>query len=333
MGFFSDVNNFSEQNTDSGKTKKEPLGGISDKDISDFIAEMQEDEDEWDDDEEYGNDSDESFDEYDDPEDHLGDDYFDDEDADDNEPEANEPTDIDFIDEPTHREVAEKFIRKPYPEKPKIPGEPKKQKPADTLNPEPSAVNPQETTIAQDTELVGAGMLVCQTNLAVGGIFSQQELKCRHTVRVGKTGIVKAKQINCESIFVMGNVECSEKTIAKTVEILEGGCITGNIECSEIIVNKNGRVIGQINAREKITVLGGAVKGNLTSEKKIKIEKGSFIKGDISSPEIIIGEGARILGTCNYTDNGVDDFFNGDDTGHPRPKTGSKQKKTEETEK
>lgn len=350
MGFFSDVNIFNEQNTDSGKTKKEPLGGISDEDISDFIAEMQEDEDEWDDDdEEYGNDSDEVFDEYDDPEDHLGDDYFDDGDFNDNDSEEDElkgnapESDIDFIDEPMRREVTERFIKKPNPAKPKIPEPAKPKNPEKKSTPKPdkqpdesekkSVIELQETTIAQDTELVGTGMLICQTNLAVGGIFSQQELQCRHIIRVGETGTVKAKQISCESILVMGNVECSEKIAAKTVEILEGGCVTGNIECTKIIVNKSGRVIGQISALENITVLGGAVNGNLASEKKIKIEKGSFIKGNISSPEIIIGEGARILGTCNYTDNGVDDFFNGDGAKHPRPKTENKQKKTEGTDK
>jgi len=85
------------------------------------------------------------------------------------------------------------------------------------------------------------------------------------------------------------------------------GEIHGNISCEEgVVVGSKGLVRGHITA--KSVVLGGRVKGNVTASRRLEVERGAVIEGDLSTPLLLVEEGASFEGNCHMeeSDNVVD---------------------------
>lgn len=76
------------------------------------------------------------------------------------------------------------------------------------------------------------------------------------------------------------------------------GKIQGNVEASgSINVSPGAEVEGQLSAN--VLQLGGKIKGDVKSTGKIVLGEKSYLTGDISTPNLIIKEGAKFEGRCD----------------------------------
>lgn len=91
-----------------------------------------------------------------------------------------------------------------------------------------------------------------------------------------------------------------EGVIRGTGEVRIEGVVTGTIDCSAtVVVAEGGRVDAEVRA-ETVTI-AGAVKGNVVAGQKIELTPTAKVEGDITSPRILIREGAVFEGQINMT--------------------------------
>lgn len=85
-------------------------------------------------------------------------------------------------------------------------------------------------------------------------------------------------------------------TFEGTVQI--NGKFNGEIFSSgNLIIGESGKVEGEINIGE--IEIKGQVRGNIKAKKRIEINSPAQVYGDISSPSIVVKEGAIFEGSCS----------------------------------
>jgi len=73
------------------------------------------------------------------------------------------------------------------------------------------------------------------------------------------------------------------------------GCIKGEIECERtVIVGECAKVQASIAADE--VQIAGAVEGDIAARRKIVLERTAVVVGDLTTPGIVIEEGAKLKG-------------------------------------
>jgi len=81
------------------------------------------------------------------------------------------------------------------------------------------------------------------------------------------------------------------------------GEIYGNVTTEDgIIIGEKGMVRGNLTA--KSIFVGGKVKGNLTAYQRVEVQKTAQIEGDISTPVLLVEEGAGFEGKCQMEEVG-----------------------------
>ena len=81
------------------------------------------------------------------------------------------------------------------------------------------------------------------------------------------------------------------------------GEIYGNVTSEDgIIVGEKGMVRG--NLVGKAVVIGGKVKGNITSYQRLELQATAQIEGDLSTPMLLVEEGAVFEGNCQMEEAG-----------------------------
>jgi cytoskeletal protein CcmA (bactofilin family) len=81
------------------------------------------------------------------------------------------------------------------------------------------------------------------------------------------------------------------------------GEIHGNVNCEEgVVVGSKGLVRGHIVA--KSVVVSGRVKGNITASQRLELERGAIIEGDLSTPLLLVEEGASFEGSSHMEEAG-----------------------------
>ena len=71
-----------------------------------------------------------------------------------------------------------------------------------------------------------------------------------------------------------------------------GGTMFGDVRADQVLVAEGGRVEGDVFARE--VVLGGEVRGSVVAEERVRVLESAVIRGDITTPRLMIHEGAAI---------------------------------------
>jgi cytoskeletal protein CcmA (bactofilin family) len=85
-----------------------------------------------------------------------------------------------------------------------------------------------------------------------------------------------------------GTLRCKE-----TIRI--DGRVKGEVECDKtVLIGEGGKVHASIVA--DIVQISGEVKGNITARSKITLERTASVIGDLSTPGIVIEEGAKLQG-------------------------------------
>ena len=73
------------------------------------------------------------------------------------------------------------------------------------------------------------------------------------------------------------------------------GYVKGEVECERtVLIGEGARVFASIAADE--VQIAGAVEGNIAARRKITLERTAIVKGDLTTPGIVIEEGARVSG-------------------------------------
>jgi cytoskeletal protein CcmA (bactofilin family) len=95
-----------------------------------------------------------------------------------------------------------------------------------------------------------------------------------------------------KSISIKGNVTGNEDTVIE-------GRVDGHVELKNhhLTVGPNGEVKGEISAKQCTIV--GTVKGNVTALERIEVADTGRVEGDLSSPRLLIQEGAQVNGSIS----------------------------------
>jgi cytoskeletal protein CcmA (bactofilin family) len=73
------------------------------------------------------------------------------------------------------------------------------------------------------------------------------------------------------------------------------GCIKGEVECEKtVLVGEGARVLASIAADE--VQIAGLVEGDITARRKITLQRTAVVSGDLTTPGIVIEEGAKLKG-------------------------------------
>jgi cytoskeletal protein CcmA (bactofilin family) len=73
------------------------------------------------------------------------------------------------------------------------------------------------------------------------------------------------------------------------------GCIKGEVECEKtVLVGEGARVFASIAADE--VQIAGLVEGDIAARRKITLQRTAVVSGDLTTPGIVIEEGAKLKG-------------------------------------
>ena len=95
-----------------------------------------------------------------------------------------------------------------------------------------------------------------------------------------------------KSISIKGNVTGDEDTVIE-------GRVDGHVELKNhhLTVGPNGEVKGEISAKQ-CTIVGN-VQGNVCAAERIEVAETGRVEGDLSSPRLMIQEGAQVNGSIS----------------------------------
>jgi cytoskeletal protein CcmA (bactofilin family) len=81
----------------------------------------------------------------------------------------------------------------------------------------------------------------------------------------------------------------------RCVTLRVDGCIRGEVECEKtVLVGESARVFANIAADE--VQIAGTVQGDIFTRRKITLQRTAVVIGDLTTPGIVIEEGAKLKG-------------------------------------
>lgn len=95
-----------------------------------------------------------------------------------------------------------------------------------------------------------------------------------------------------KAIFIKGEVSGGQ-------DLIIDGSLEGKVQLKEnqVTVGENGKISGEIYARS--IIIHGQVVGNMFAEERLEIKASGSLKGDITSPRVVIDEGAYFKGSVH----------------------------------
>ena len=111
------------------------------------------------------------------------------------------------------------------------------------------------------------------------------ETQRAEVAHIGKSVLVKGELSGSEDLYLDGEVE-------------------GSIELAghSMTVGPNGRLRAHINARD--VVVHGRVEGNVHGSERVELKKTATVTGDITTPRVVIEEGAFFKGSIDIQREG-----------------------------
>ena len=100
-----------------------------------------------------------------------------------------------------------------------------------------------------------------------------------------------------KSIFIKGEISGAQ-------DLIIDGKVEGEIQLKEnqVTVGENGKISGEIHA--KTIIIQGEVVGNMFAGEKLEIKVSGALKGDVTSPRLIIDDGAYFKGSIDMEVDG-----------------------------
>lgn len=135
---------------------------------------------------------------------------------------------------------------------------------------------------------------------------------------------MKEKDIHIDSGKITGffdkNTEI-EGTLTFSGSFQIDGQFKGKIDSNSVLViGQNGKVDSEINIG--VIIISGEVKGNIRAKERVEIHSGGKVIGTITTPSLIVKDGANLEAQCHTTDN----------TQPPKTKITKEEKKKEDTD-
>jgi cytoskeletal protein CcmA (bactofilin family) len=87
---------------------------------------------------------------------------------------------------------------------------------------------------------------------------------------------------------ISGKLRCGE-----TIRI--DGCIKGEVRCDKTVIVGQGAIV-EATIQADAVVIAGDVKGDIVAKRKVTLESSGRVTGDLSTPGIVIEEGAKLEG-------------------------------------
>jgi len=135
---------------------------------------------------------------------------------------------------------------------------------------------------------------------------------------------MKEKNIDIDSGKITGffdkNTEI-EGTLKFSGSFQIDGLFKGKIDSNSIlIIGENGKVESEIKIG--VLIVNGEVKGNIHAKERVEINPKGRIVGTITTPSLIVKDGANLEAQCNTTNKGIP----------PEPDNSKKEPKKEDSE-
>lgn len=107
-----------------------------------------------------------------------------------------------------------------------------------------------------------------------------------------------APNANSKSIeTVIGEGSLFEGTITARSALRVDGAVTGEIKSAgNVIIGASGEVQGTITANQ--LYIAGTIYGNITVTERTEFVSGGYLKGDITTGDLIVEKGAAFEGNC-----------------------------------
>ena len=91
-------------------------------------------------------------------------------------------------------------------------------------------------------------------------------------------------------------------TISGQTEVVIDGEVEGRLDIqAPVVIGPNGKVLGDIVA--KTVQVGGKVEGNVRAGESFELQSSGRIEGDVTSPRVMIADGAYFKGNVEMTGN------------------------------
>jgi len=135
---------------------------------------------------------------------------------------------------------------------------------------------------------------------------------------------MKEKDIHIDSGKITGffdkNTEI-EGTLTFSGSFQIDGQFKGKIDSNSVLViGINGKVESEINIG--VIIVSGEVRGNIRAKERVEIHSGGKVIGTITTPSLIVKDGANLEAQCHTTDNPPP----------PKTKITKKEKEKEDTD-
>jgi cytoskeletal protein CcmA (bactofilin family) len=102
----------------------------------------------------------------------------------------------------------------------------------------------------------------------------------REVVKIGKSILIKGEISGGQNLIIDGGLEGKVQ-----------------LKDNQVVVGENGKISGEIYA--KSIIIHGQVVGNMFAEERLEIKASGSLKGDITSPRVVIDEGAYFRGSVH----------------------------------
>ncbi|HSE84202.1 MAG TPA: polymer-forming cytoskeletal protein [Thermodesulfobacteriota bacterium] len=102
----------------------------------------------------------------------------------------------------------------------------------------------------------------------------------REVVKIGKSILIKGEVSGGQNLIIDGGLEGKVQ-----------------LKDNQVTVGENGKISGEIHA--KSIIIHGQVVGNMFAEERLEIKTSGSLKGDITSPRVVIDEGAYFKGSVH----------------------------------
>jgi len=135
---------------------------------------------------------------------------------------------------------------------------------------------------------------------------------------------MKEKDIHIDSGKITGFFDKNTKiegTLTFSGSFQIDGQFKGKIDSNSVLViGQNGKVESEINIG--VIIISGEVKGNIRAKERVEIHSGGKVIGTITTPSLIVKDGANLEAQCHTTDKSLP----------PKTEITKKGKKTEDTD-
>lgn len=121
----------------------------------------------------------------------------------------------------------------------------------------------------------------------------------RPSDHVGSTGYVSPTHSTASRVVNIGQTIHIKGELTGTEDLTVEGRVEGKIELKDhnLTIGPNGKIKADVYA--KSIAITGEVLGNIFASEKVEIHNSGVLKGDITSPRIVIADGAQFKGSVD----------------------------------